>query len=254
MSSNLVRLLFEKRYYMFELAAGQLASVIENKRYGVEYQPLICIDSGDIVAYEGLARFYLSDGTTLPPNIVFNSLRNNLKHLRQVEHELKSIQIDFAPAGYDLFINLDRHAFAHIIDMDNDPLIKLLQSHRNLVVELIENMDIHDARASVALQEVLRARNIPTALDDIGASHSLISLEVLPLVNYLKFDLIWLTRLHRQEYQSLFAVLLEYAVQNNKPSILEGVESAEMAELARRYPVDYVQGFLYRDLFKAHRF
>ena len=84
------------------------------------------------------------------------------------------------------------------------------------MVELIENIDIHDARASVALQQVLHALNIPTALDDIGACHSLISLEVLPLVNYLKFYLVWLERLQRKEYQTLFNGLLAYAKQNHK--------------------------------------
>lgn len=239
---------------MHKLAAGQLASVIENKRYGVEYQPIICIDSGEIVAYEGLARFYLDDGTVLPPKVVFTALKDDLKCLRRVERELKAIQIDYAPAGYDLFINLDRHAIGHIIDSDKDPLINLLATHRNLVVELIENVDIHDARASVALQQVLHARQIPTALDDIGAGHSLISLEVLPLVNFLKFDRVWLERLHRKEYQTLFSVLLDYAIQNHKPTILEGIENHEMVEIARRFPVNYMQGFLYRELFRNHKF
>lgn len=238
---------------MYKLAAGQLASVIENRRYGVEYQPIVCIDTGEIVAYEGLARFYLDDGTALPPKIVFNNLKENLKSLRQVERELKSIQIDYAPAGYDLFINLDRHAIGHIIDADRDPLINLLVSNRNLVVELIENVDIHDARASVALQHILHTRNIPTALDDIGADHSLISFDVMPLVNYLKYDRIWLKRLHQKEYHTLFSMLLDYAKQNHKPSILEGIENQDMLEASRSFDVTFIQGFLYRDMFKAYR-
>lgn len=239
---------------MQNLAAGQFAGVVQNQRYGVEYQPIVCVHSGEIAAYEGLARFYHDDGTSLPPKIVFNALKDDEKCLRRVERELKSIQIEHSPSGYDLFINLDRHAVGPMIDTENDPLIDLLSRHRNLVVELIENVDIHDARASIALQQVLQARNIPTALDDIGADHSLISFEVLPLVDYLKFDRIWLQRLHRPEYQSLFNSLLDFARQNQKPAILEGIEDEDMLALAKAYSIDYIQGFRYRNLFKEYRF
>ena len=86
------RLLFEKRKCIHKLTVGQLIGIIENKRYDVEYQSIICIDFGEIVAYEGLARFYLADASALSPYMMFDSLKDGLKCLRQVDRELKSIQ------------------------------------------------------------------------------------------------------------------------------------------------------------------
>lgn len=225
--------------------------LIENQRYGVEYQPMICTRNNDIMAYEALARFYTHDNQIIPPVIVFDVLHDDLPSLRKVEFDLKKVQLDYAPKNYDLFINIDPHAVGQAIDLQNDPLVELLLNQTNLVVELIENSDIHDARAALTLHSVLKANNIHTALDDIGADHALLSLEILSLVNYLKFDHSWVYKLEKHRYAFLFRSMLEFARQTNKPSILEGIENEEMLCAAKEYDLDRVQGFYFQNLFIA---
>lgn len=235
--------------------ASQTASAVEiiyelvaRQRYGVEYQPIICARSGDILAYEALARFYTYGDESIPPLQVFEYLHMDPPVLRQVEQEIKCLQIDYAPAGYDLFINIDPHAL-ELDTLSSSPLIQQLHRRDNIVVELIENSDIHEARAAVALHKLLQENGINTALDDIGASHALLSLEILSLVDYLKFDRCWTHKLNTPVYASMFRSLLNFATQSGKQTVLEGIETEAMRDTARTYGIDRLQGFLYRPLF-----
>ncbi|MDH5396184.1 MAG: EAL domain-containing protein, partial [Gammaproteobacteria bacterium] len=222
--------------------------LIVSQRYGVEYQPMICTKSGEITAYEALARFYTADNQLISPLVVFDFLHHDMAQLRKVESDLKKIQIEYAPNDYELFINVDPHAIGQAVDLENEPLILQLLDHPNLIVELIENSDIHDARAALTLHNILKAKGVQTALDDIGADHALLSLEILSLVNYLKFDLSWLKKIKEHRYEFLFRSMLEFSNQSNKPSILEGIENESMLNTALKYDLSRVQGFHFREL------
>jgi len=232
-------------------ANEHIYKLIEKQQYGVEYQPMICTASGDILGYEALARFYSHNNELVPPPVVFDLLHHDLNLLHKVEFELKKLQIDYAPDSSELFINIDPHAVNKAVDLHNEPIIEQLLNHSNLVIELIENSDIHDARAALTLHNVLKAKGIQTALDDIGAEHSLLSLEILSLVDFLKFDLSWIQKLTTPRYAFLFRSILEFARQSHKPSILEGIENDEMLNIAKKYDLDRVQGFHYRKLFHS---
>lgn len=41
-------------------------AVIRRQRYGVEYQLIVNMKSGEVAGYEPLARFYLQSGSILP--------------------------------------------------------------------------------------------------------------------------------------------------------------------------------------------
>lgn len=227
----------------------QLYDLIEYQRYGVEYQPIICTRSGEILAYEALARFFTSDGQQLSPMTVFDLLHDEIPLLSKVELDLKKLQIDYAPSHYDLFLNIDPHAIEDAPDLQHNLLLQQLVSQPNIVVELIENSDIHDARAAMKLHERLKANGTTTALDDIGADHALLSLEILSMVDYMKFDRSWPEKLNMQRYALLFKSMLDYACLAGKQTVLEGIETKEMLSIACDYGIDRIQGFLYRSLF-----
>jgi len=229
---------------------GEIEDLIINQRYGVEYQPIVCVKTGEIIAHEALARFYCANGKTIAPLTVFEQLHDDFTLFSQVEFDLKKLQIDFAPVGYDVFVNLDPHAVQNMDELENDPLINFLIQQKNVIVELIENTNIHDAQNSSTLHSTLAQNHIPTALDDVGAPHSMISLQLLTLVDYLKYDRCWFSMLESEPDQHLFNSLISFSRTTQKPSILEGVENKSMLEIAHKFSIHYVQGYLYRSLFQ----
>jgi EAL domain-containing protein (putative c-di-GMP-specific phosphodiesterase class I) len=222
--------------------------IVASQRYGVEYQPIVCARSGEITGYEALARFYTAAGERLPPMAVFAAMHDDPSLLRRAECDLKQLQMDQAPAGYDLFLNLDPHALA-AANGEAPALLERLIRTPGVVVELIENTDIHDARAAMELHRLLAGHSVRTALDDIGAPHALLSLDLISVVDFLKFDRSWFERLDQSHGQLMFRSMLSFSREAGRQTVLEGVEDGAMLELAREHGIDRVQGFLYRPLF-----
>lgn len=226
----------------------RIRDIIEHQRYGSEYQPIVCARSGEITGFEALARFYDAAGEALPPQLVFEAMHSEPLLLRRAECDLKRLQMDFAPTDHDLFLNLDPHAL-DVANGEAPALLERLCRTSGVVIELIENTDIHDARAGLQLHRMLAEHGVRTALDDIGAAHSLLSLDLIAVVDFLKFDRSWFERLDQAKGEMMFRAMLAFARECGHTTVLEGVETEDMRALARRHGLDRLQGFLYRPLF-----
>jgi EAL domain-containing protein (putative c-di-GMP-specific phosphodiesterase class I) len=231
--------------------AALLLDLMRSQRYGVEYQPIIDLKSGDIVAFEALARFFAADGQPLAPKPIFDALHASLLSLYHVEYDMKRLQLAHAPDSSQLFVNLDPDTYGLTAGEAEDPLLDLMSRHDNLVVEIIENSSVSDAVLSQQLAEAFSMRGIRLALDDIGAPNSMISLDVMLAVDWFKFDRSWLARARDPRNRAALAHLVGFAHECGCKVILEGVERPEDLETARAMGVDCVQGYHYRKLFKS---
>lgn len=232
------------------LATQTVSEIIDQRLFGVEYQPLVDCAGQHTVAYEALARFYDPAGRAVSPLEVFRRLHDSPMLLARVEYQLKQVQLEYRPGGTPLFINLDPdayHGFGY--DGADNPLLQLLADEPALVVELIENTSITDAEASESLSDALRGIGKQLALDDVGAPDSVVSLPILSIVDYIKFDRSWLQRWQDPTSLVLLDSLVSYARRTGKQTVLEGVESEQHLQQARQLGFDLVQGYLYRDRF-----
>jgi len=231
------------------LSAASLLDVLENQRIGAEYQPIKQTATLATVGYEALARFFDASWQALPPQAVFAALHASPVTLIQAELMSKRWQIRHAPADGLLFLNLDPDVFDDNDSADSHPILGLLDQPNRMVVEIIENASIQEAKRSLWLAESLAARGIRTALDDIGADGTLLSLPILCSVDIFKFDRRWLQVLHLSAQKRMLSLLLAYARQENRLTVLEGIETEEDLALARELGVDLVQGYLFKDEF-----
>jgi len=235
------------------LSAESLIELIEEKRFGVEYQPIVSCKSQEIFAYESLARFYTADNKTIRPDLVYESLHSSPLSLFQVEYQQKKLQLSYAINGHDIFVNLDQDSYfsSGVIDQSNPFLILFKEFQKSkVVVELIENSEINDAIMSLAMIDNLAKNNIPTAIDDVCNPQSMISTSVIQLVNYIKLDKFVIKNKNNKNFMLLVKSIIDYAHSTQKKVILEGVETADDLALARQINCDYVQGFYYRKYFK----
>jgi EAL domain-containing protein (putative c-di-GMP-specific phosphodiesterase class I) len=58
-----------------QLPSATLIELMEKQRFGVEYQPIISIESQEIYAYECLSRFFDDKNMAIDPDIVCYSLQ-----------------------------------------------------------------------------------------------------------------------------------------------------------------------------------
>lgn len=226
---------------------------MENQRYGVEYQPIICIKNQDIYAYECLSRFWDKNSKAIRPDLVYSSLHDSPLSLFQVEYQQKKLQLAHAPNQVGIFVNLDQDSYFSTGALKSDnPFLKLFQSFNKseIIVELIENSEINDAIMSLAMIDTLSTNNIHTAIDDLFNPQSMVSTAVIQLVNYIKLDKYVLSNQSNRNFMLLVESMINYAHNTGKKVILEGVETHEDLQFAKQLNVDFVQGFLYRNLFK----
>ena len=239
--------------HLHHLNAPQLLELMETKRYGAEYQPIISTSSGEIFAYECLSRFFKSDGTTVRPDLVYASLHDNPLSLFQVEYDQKKLQLSYAPNSADIFVNLDQDSYsASGLLGSSNPFVTLFKNYHkaNVIVELIENSEISDAVMSLSMIDNLSKNNINTAIDDLFNPQSMLSTSVVQMVDYIKLDKYVIQKRYSKNFMPLVNAMICYAHETGKKVILEGVETPEDLNFAKQIGADYVQGFLYKKLFK----
>ena len=237
---------------MKEIHPSTLIDLIDSQRYGVEYQPIIGVSNNETYAYEALSRFYDESKQAIAPDTVYAALHDSPLSLFQVEFQQKCIQLSSAPNNERIFINLDQDSyFASGIATDDNPFLQLFNSHlkNDITVELIENSHINDAKMSLEMIKVMLSNNIKSAIDDVFAPLSMLSLEVIQFVDYIKLDKCVVQRKNDKQFIKLVELLIEHARFSDKEVILEGIENKEDLAFASTLGVDYVQGFLFKDRF-----
>ncbi len=217
-------------------------------RVGVEYQPLVDVHTHETVAHEALARFRAADGSHLPPSRVFPELRCEPGLLADVELQLKQLQIGRAP-GAAVFLNLDPFAWSSGSPRTRRRLLELLSApgQVEVVVEVIESGDSLAAARALALMRELRAAGVSVALDDVGASGAVLSLDALRCANVVKFDRSFLDRPRDLRDRAIARGLVAVSRALGARAVLEGVERPEHLLLAQELGFDLVQGFLLCD-------
>jgi EAL domain-containing protein (putative c-di-GMP-specific phosphodiesterase class I) len=216
-----------------------------------EYQPLIDAQTGEVIAYEALAKFSDATGRTIPASRVFAELHEDPRQLWELEAHAKVLQLRHAPKGKRLFVNVDPDAWAAAEGEDGNGLVHLLRGREDVVVEVIENLQVADAAHSRDMIASLSAAGVPLALDDVGADRSLLSIDALFDAEVLKLDRSVLRRLRDPRRRTFYEAFVSAARGLGLFTVAEGVESEEDLDAARRLGVDGVQGFLFRRHFIA---
>ena len=234
------------------LSSRLLIELMSEKRYGVEYQPIIDIETKDIFAFECLSRFFDNSNIPIRPDIVYASLHKSPLSLLQVEYEQKKLQLSNAPKDEKIFVNLDQDSyFSCGIERKNNLFLELFSNYNKLdiTIELIENSEINDAIMSLGMIDSLSKNRIKTAIDDVCNPESMISTSVIQLVNFIKLDKYVIQNKSNKNFLYLVHSIIDYAHITGKKVVLEGVEDQDDFLFAKYLNVDYVQGFLYRKNF-----
>ncbi|MCB5160420.1 EAL domain-containing protein [Marinomonas algarum] len=237
---------------MASLSETALLELVEAKRFGVEYQPIVEVKTGDVFAYEALSRFRTTCGSLIRPDYVYAALHDNPLLLFQVELAQKKIQLDRLSSAEKVFVNLDQDAFyACGQEVEENAFVRLIEKEGKdrVVVELIENSEMSDALMSLSMIELFNGLGVRTALDDLCNPKSMLSVAVLQLVEWVKLDRCVLLNRDDKNFMAFVSKIIDFAHITGKRVVLEGVETPEDLLFAKQIDVDFTQGFHYRPLF-----
>ncbi len=218
---------------------ARLQQVLDERAFHVVFQPIVELETREVVGYEALTRF--SDGT--PPDVRFaDAARLGLGD----DFELAAIdtamgEAERLPAGTFLSLNVSpAMALA-----SGDRLRTLLDGmDREIVIELTEHVPIVDYTPLRSAIEGLGPVQI--AVDDAGAGYASLRhiLELRPA--FAKLDISLVRGIDRDELrQAMAAGIQYYALRTGCRLVAEGVETVEEANTLRALGVDLTQGYLF---------
>ncbi|MBE1159818.1 GGDEF domain-containing protein [Dyella acidiphila] len=236
---------------VFQRDSARLTSLLDRAQNNLHavFQPLVRLDTLEIVAHEGLTRPAEDLGGISTPELL---------NLARVEGRLGEFELAAArtvcsafvaqQAPGRLLVNLSAQAFMQK-SIKPDDLIDALSAGgmdlSRITIELTER-DIVDEPARLAnALGYLRARGVRFALDDFGNGHSNFEMwnEIHPEV--VKIDRYLIHGLAKSaERLAIVRALCQVAETLGADLVGEGVEEADDLRMLRELGISYAQGFL----------
>jgi EAL domain-containing protein (putative c-di-GMP-specific phosphodiesterase class I)/ActR/RegA family two-component response regulator len=240
-----------------QLQEISLQKVVQQRRFHefeVYYQPIVDIDSGQIIAAESLLRWHSPElGLVTPPEFIPIAESTGLIVpidqwvLGNVCRQIKTWH-DVGIGYLTMTVNLS------VIELNQLDLTKeihnFLQKNnlepQYLEIELTESMIMQDINSAIATMNKLQSLGVRIAIDDFGTGYSsLVYLKNLP-VNTLKIDRYFIHNVSIDSQKSAITkALIEMAHNLNMRVIAEGVETEEELNFLRHNHCDAIQGFLF---------
>jgi EAL domain-containing protein (putative c-di-GMP-specific phosphodiesterase class I) len=234
----------------------ELRRAIEAEELTLAFQPLIELRTGQVYAFEALARWRNDpDGPISPGEFIpvaeesglivplgrwalETATRTMAEWDRQVGRELP----------FSVSVNLSA------IQISRDDVAAVVQRAlagsgipgRRLTLELTESAIIHDPDRAASVLRALKELDVKVAMDDFGTGYtSLASLQRLP-IDLLKIDRSLVANLPRDaDAAAIVRAILSLADALGMDTLAEGIERAELGEVLAAMGCTYGQGFHY---------
>lgn len=222
--------------------SSQLATLIDENRFGYHFQPIVSAVDGNVYAYEALMR---------PENLTpLEVLRMARDHGRLYDIELLTFENVLSKARQMQHELQDKKIFINSIPdymLKEADFYRLLEKYPDivpeLVIELTEQADLTDERVK-GLRQIYCDNGCMIAIDDYGSGYSN-SAAVLSLApDIIKIDRTLISDIDKNtRKQHFLSGIVDFAHMNGIRVLAEGVETYEEMSTVIRRGVDYIQGF-----------
>jgi EAL domain-containing protein (putative c-di-GMP-specific phosphodiesterase class I) len=222
----------------------------------LHYQPILSLATGDLAGFEALMRWQHPDNGIIYPldfipvaeetglinEIGAWGVREACKQLKTWQEAISSSEHWFMSVNVS-GRQLESESFANDI---KKTLASTGVNSENLVIELTENILMHDIDNIAPRLFQLKELGLRLAIDDFGTGYS--SLAVL---HDFPFDILkvareFVTNIHSRQKASRIVKLIHLlAKQTNLQTIVEGIETEEELNAFQHIGCDLAQGFLF---------
>ncbi len=228
-----------------------IKQAIDENRLLPFYQPIVDTRSGELYAYEVLARIKEKDGEGYIGASQFIEISEHLNITRQIDKvilrkALKDRQKSKNPNIY-LFLNLSSKAF-HDEEFIKDTMHILDEAgcgqNSNIVLEITEREAVPNITEFIPLIEQMKKYDIRFALDDFGSGFSSFLYLKYMDVDIVKIDGAFVKNIAANYKDEVFVRHIhEISREFGKITVAEYVEDEETLEILKKIGVTLVQGF-----------
>jgi diguanylate cyclase (GGDEF)-like protein len=235
---------------------ADLERAVERDELTLLYQPIVQLDTGDVISVEALARWQhplrglLEPGSFIPLAEESGLIVPIGRHLlrRACREAVGWRDAAALPSEVSVSVNLSARQLQHpdLVADVRSALADSGLSPTRLLLEVTENVLIDDAAVAVEQLEALRALGVRIALDDFGTGYSSLSYVRRFPLDELKIDRSFVDRIAQADGDSaLVSTIATLAEQLGLRLVAEGVEREEQAAALRVLQCELAQGFLF---------
>lgn len=231
----------------------RLMDAISNNEFNLNYQPIVCSESGVVVSYEALIRWPQSDGSYINPDEFIpvaekTTLINNITHwvIRRAALDLNIMRKN----GFTGWLNINLSAR----DLKGDELpntLGLMVSQGELrpgdvKFEITESAMVVDLANAKKVLLAIKSLGFDFSIDDFGTGFSsLVILRALP-VNQIKIDRSFVADYIKNETSnSIVHSIIRLASDIHCTVVAEGVEDRQLATALKHAGCQFQQGYYY---------
>lgn len=239
---------------MAEVASAQpdlvseFHTVLDERRIGAVFQPIVDLDNGEPVGFEALARG--PHGSKLSSPRVMFDLAYRTDRVAELDWVCRAVAFREAlaaefPPTLPLFVNVEPSALGTPCPQDLLPVFEAAPGRLRVVMEVTERSLTHDPAGLLDALSSARRESAGVALDDLGSDPC--SLTVMPLVrpDVIKYDLGVLKEQPSRHASRIVTSVLAEAEMTGAMILAEGVESAQDLITARAMGATLAQGWYF---------
>ncbi len=229
--------------------SDELISIIASNNLKSVFQPIVSLQTGDVIGYEALTRGPL-DSKYINPEMLFEEAKTH-DLLWDLEILCRSNAIKtFSSHNSDklLFVNVDPAVLKdeHFIKgFTKDILTEHNISPLSLIFEITEKTSIDNYKNFNEVIDYYKSQGYKIAIDDVGTGYSGLSTIAKTRPNYIKMDMSLITNVTRDNFKkAIIKSFVEFANTTNTKIIAEGIEDVCDLYTLIEIGVHYGQGFL----------
>lgn len=244
-----------KMLYRMEME-NELRRAFERRELWVAYQPIVCLETGQIVGMEALSRWRLGGRQVSPADFIPAAEDTGLIIplgawvLEQACVQLRNWQVelgDLAPRSMNVNVSARQFRDPSLLETVTRALTISQIEPRDLRIEITEGIFIDDESATLAVMGRLNELGVTLSMDDFGTGYSSLGyLHRFP-IRGLKVDRSFVSRMDEDggKGTTLVRAIVRLAQELGITVTAEGVETQLQAETLREMACDYGQGYVF---------
>ncbi len=229
--------------------SDELRRIICNNDLKTVFQPIVSLQTGDVLGYEALTRGPLSSKYTNPELLFEEAKTHDLLWNLEILCRENAIK---AYSNYNsdklLFVNIDPAVIKdeHFIKgFTKEILTEYNISPMSLIFEITEKTSIDNYKEFNEVINYYKSQGYKIAIDDVGTGYSGLTTIAKTRPYYIKMDMSLITNVTRDNFKkAIIKSFVEFANTTNTKIIAEGIEDINDLYTLIEIGVHFGQGFL----------
>ena len=233
--------------------ANELTAAIRREEIDVHLQPKVALNSGKIIGYEALARWFSADLGTISPEVFIPVAEKNGK-IRELEQlVMKKVlgwldkQRKLGREMQQVAVNISTDHFFHhsFIPYLMDITAEYAISPKWVRLEITERIGFVDIETAYKVFNRLKVLGFTSSIDDFGTGYSSLSyLQKLP-VHEIKIDRSFISNMHEPATLAIVRTIIQLAENLDMTAVAEGVETDEQRQMLVNLGCQVGQGYYF---------